>query len=132
MLAGIGQIALAVSSPAIPFILKWPAELRKVQPLIKQIFWVYACYILAFNLSFGLVSAFCYADLTNTSNLARLLTGFIAIYWITRVSIQFFHFDRSNFPTGIWHKLGEVLLVSLFIFLSAVYSLAFYFNIIAG
>lgn len=127
-LAGVGQIVLALASTAIPHILNWRAELQKIHPLIKQIFWVYACYILVFNLCFGLVSAFCYADLTNASPLARMLTGFIAVYWLTRLSIQFFIFDRSNFPAGIWHRIGEVALVSLFVFLSAVYSLAFYFN----
>ncbi|QKJ33152.1 hypothetical protein HQ865_13035 [Mucilaginibacter mali] len=131
LLAGLGQIVLALVSPVIPHILNWQSELRKVQPLIKQIFWVYACYILVINLCFGLVSAFCYTDLTNASTLARLLTGFIAAYWISRLSIQFFYFDRSNFPAGIWHRIGEVVLVSLFVFLTTVYCLAFYVNLTA-
>lgn len=128
VLAGIAQITLALVSPVIPLILKWRTELVKVQPLIKQMFWVYAGYILVTNLCFGLISAFYVADLTNHSNLAKLLTGFIALYWISRVAVQFFYFERINFPVGKWHKLGEALLVTLFIFLSIVYSFACYFN----
>jgi hypothetical protein len=126
--AGIAQIVLVIGSLAIPKILNWRPELAKVQPLIKQMFWTYAAYILVINLSFGLLSVLDFQELTNGSNLAMLITGFIALYWISRVLIQFFYFDRTNFPAGKWNKLAEVLLVMLFIFLSIVYSLAFYIN----
>jgi hypothetical protein len=91
-------------------------------------FWTYAAYILVINLCFGLLSCFAVDDLLNGSRLALCITCFIAVYWISRVLIQFLYFDRTDFPTGSWHKLGEVLLVSLFIFLSIVYSYAFYTN----
>lgn len=127
-LAGLAQIALALGSLAIPGILKWRAELAKVQPLIKQMFWTYAAYILVINICFGLLSVFNFRELTDGSTLAVLVNGFIALYWFSRVLVQFLYFDRKHFPGGFWNKLGEVVLVLLFIFLSAVYSLAFYFN----
>jgi len=129
LLAGAGQIALVLGSMAVPGALNWRTELVKVQPLIKQMFWVYAVYIAVINLCLGLISVFAYTDLTNGSRLAMLLTGFIAVYWISRVLIQFLYFDRTNFPTGIWLKIGEGALVTLFIFLSVVYSRAFYLNL---
>ncbi|HEX8024040.1 hypothetical protein [Mucilaginibacter sp.] len=127
-LAGLAQIALVIGSFAIPRILNWRGELEKVQTLIKQMFWTYAAYILVINLCFGLVSVFCYRELSNSSRLATLLTAFIAVYWISRVLIQFFYFDRATFSKGLWHKLGEVVLVTLFVFLSIVYSWAAYIN----
>jgi hypothetical protein len=128
MVAGLAQIALVIGSLAIPGILKWRVELSKVQPLIKQMFWTYAAYILVINLCFGLLSAFAYRELRNGSVLAMLVTGFIAVYWISRVLIQFLYFDRTNFPAGKWNKFAEILLVALFIFLSVAYSQAFYIN----
>jgi len=128
-LAGIGQITLAIGSLVIPKILHWQQELDKVRPLIKQMFWTYAAYILVINLCFGLVSLFAYRDLTNGSMLATLIDGFIAVYWISRVLIQFLYFDRSDFPNGQLHKLGEAVLVLLFIVLSIVYGYAFYSNL---
>jgi ABC-type enterochelin transport system permease subunit len=128
-IAGLAQIALAFGSLAIPQILKWRPELAKVHPLIKQMFWTYAAYIFVINLCFGILSVFAFRDITNNSKLAAIITGFIALYWISRVSIQFLYFDRANFPTGKWHKLGEVLLVTVFVFLSITYSWAFYLNI---
>jgi hypothetical protein len=126
--AGLAQIALVLGSLAIPKILNWKKELEKVQTLIKQMFWTYAAYILFINLSFGLLSVFAYKDLTNGSLLACAISGFIAIYWISRIVIQFFYFDRGSFPTGLANRLGEVILVALFLFLSIVYGMTFYYN----
>jgi len=127
-IAGLAQVVLVLGSLAIPKILNWRPELAKVQPLIKQMFWTYAAYILVINLCFGLLSIFDCQDLIKGSKLAMLITGFIAVYWISRVLIQFFYFDRANFPAGKWNRLAEVLLVSLFVFLSVVYGRAFYIN----
>jgi len=127
-IAGLGQIALVIGSLAVPKVLGWGTELSKVQPLIKQMFWTYSVYIFTINLCFGLISVFDYRELSNKSNLAGLLTGFIAVYWISRVAVQFFYFDRASFPIGKWHKLAEVLLVTLFVFLSLVYSAVCYYN----
>jgi hypothetical protein len=127
-LAGLAQVALVAGSFAIPKVLNWKNELAKVQPLIKQMFWTYAAYILVINLSFGLLSLCDAKELVNGSVLALLITGFIALYWISRVLTQFLYFDRSNFPAGKWNKLAEVLLVMLFIFLSIIYSTALYIN----
>ncbi len=127
-LAGLAQIALVAGSFAIPTILNWKLELAKTRPLIKQMFWTYAAYIVVINLCFGLVSIFDHKELTNGTTLSMLVTGFIAVYWISRVLIQFFYFDRTDFPKGKWNTIGESVLVTLFIFLSIVYSLAFYNN----
>jgi len=127
-LAGLAQVCLVLGSLAVPRVLNWQIELGKVQPLIKQMFWTYAAYIVVINLCFGLVSLFAYRDLTNGTTLSALATGFIAFYWISRVLVQFFYFDRSNFPNGKLHKLAEVVLVALFTCLSLVYSYACYAN----
>lgn len=129
-LAGVGQVALALGSLAIPTVLNWKIELAKPQPLIGQMFWTYAGYIFVINVCFGLLSVFDYRELTNGSRLAMLVTGFIAAYWISRVLIQFLYFDRTNFPTGKWHKLGEVALVAAFVFFGMVYCRVCYLNYI--
>ncbi|MBW4889400.1 hypothetical protein KXQ82_06725 [Mucilaginibacter sp. HMF5004] len=127
--AGLAQIVLAGGSIAIPGVLKWREQLSHVRPLIRQMFWTYAAYIFVINLCFGLVSLFAYRDITNTSTLSTLVTGFIALYWISRVLVQFLYFDRSDFPKGKLNQLAEVALVLLFITLSVIYSWAFYINL---
>jgi len=127
-IAGLAQILLVAGSFAIPRVLNWRNELAKVQSLIKQMFWTYAAYILVINLCFGLLSLLDYKELLNGSTLALLVNGFIALYWISRILIQFFYFDRTNFPAGKWNKLAEILLVALFVFLSITYSITCYIN----
>ncbi len=127
-LAGLAQVALVVGSLAVPKVLSWNTELAKVQPLIRQMFWTYAAYIVTINLCFGVLSVTAYNELADGSFLARVITGFIAVYWISRVLVQFFYFDRSNFPAGVLNRLAEIVLTLLFVLLSVVYSLAFYLN----
>jgi len=128
-LAGWAQIALALGSLTIPRVLQWRASLLTTRPLIRQMFWVYAGYIFAINLCFGLISVLLSNDLINGSILATLICGFIAVYWISRILIQFFYFDRSAFPRGGWYLAGEIVLVSLFVVLSLIYAVAFYLNL---
>jgi hypothetical protein len=56
--AGVGQLALVVASLAIPRVLGWRQQTARLRPLLRQVFWTYALYILCTNLCFGLVSAF--------------------------------------------------------------------------
>ena len=128
LLAAIGQLVLIVASLAIPRVLGWRAETAKLRPLTRQVFWTYAAYIWATNLSFGLVSLHP-AWLLDGSPLAAGVTGFISAYWIGRVGIQFFYFDRSDAPPGPAVRLAEVGLVALFVYLAAVYSAATLFNL---
>lgn len=128
LLAAIGQIVLIVASLAIPRVLGWRAETAKLRPLTRQVFWTYAAYIWATNLSFGLVSLHP-AWLLDGSPLAAGVTGFISVYWIGRVGIQFFYFDRGDAPSGPLVRLAEVGLVALFVYLAAVYSAATLFNL---
>lgn len=128
LLAGVGQLALIVASLAIPFVLNWHAETAKLRPLTRQVFWTYSVYIWATNLSFGLVSL--RPDwLLDRSPLAACVTGFITAYWLGRVLIQFFYFDRSDAPPGLHVKLAEAALVVLFLYLTAVYGAALAFNL---
>jgi hypothetical protein len=121
-LAGIGQLALVAVSPIlIPRILRWHDELAPLRPLTRQIFWTYAAYILCFNLAFGLISTFAPSLLIDPSPLAVLVSAFIAVYWIVRIFVQFFYYDRSAAPPGLIYAVGEWLLVGLFAYLGVVY-----------
>ena len=122
--AGLAQLVLVVASLAIPRVLRWNEDTAKLRPLTRQVFWTYAAYIWCTNLAFGLLSL--RPDwLLEGSLLAVCVNGFIALYWIGRLLIQFLYFDRTDAPSGIHVRIAEVLLVALFVFLSAVYGAAF-------
>jgi hypothetical protein len=126
--AGVGQLVLVAASLAIPRVLGWREETAKLRPLARQVFWTYAVYIWCTNLAFGLVSL--QPDwLLDRSPLAGCVTGFITAYWVGRVLIQFFYFDRSDAPPGLYVRLAEVALVGLFLYLALVYAAALLFNL---
>jgi hypothetical protein len=126
--AGLGQLALVAASLAIPRVLRWGEDTAKLRPLTRQVFWTYALYIWCTNLAFGLVSLRP-GWLLDRSPLAACVTGFITAYWVGRVLIQFFYFDRSDAPPGLHVRLAEAALVALFLFLSLVYAQALLFNL---
>jgi len=126
--SGLGHLALGLGSLYVPKALRWNSHLKLLPVLLRQIFWTYAGYILAFNFFFGTVSLIATDDLIAKSVLASSITFFISIYWLARIFIQFFYFDKTDAPKGLLYTLGEVCLVVLFISFAAVYFAAFLYN----
>ena len=121
ILAGLGQLALALGSIAIPRVLGWQEQTKKFRPLLRQVFWTYAAYIWVTNICFGLISLFSPGVLLDGSPLARMVCGYITCYWGARIGIQFFYFDKSDAPTGRFFVVSEIGLVSLFVYLTGLY-----------
>ena len=129
IIGGVGHIVLSAGSVLIPKMLNWKEHLSKLQPLLRQMFWTYAAYILVINFCFGIVSLIATSELLNKSILAQSITFFISIYWLARIGIQFFYFDKSNAPKGFVYTVGELGLVLLFGLFTLVYAIAFLHNI---
>ena len=128
-LAGLGQLVLAAASTAIPCVLRWRTETASLRPLLRQLFWIYAGYILGFHIAFGLLSLLAPGWLVDGSSLAAAVSGFIAAYWSVRLVLQFTYLDRSDAPQGHWFRAAETALVLLFVFLSATYGGALLANL---
>ena len=126
--SGIGHLLLSICSLILPKLLHWKEELQHLQPLLRQMFWTYAGYILVINFCFGVVSVIGAGELLDKSFLAKSVNLFIGLYWFARVLIQFLYFDKSNAPKGLVFTLGEIGLVALFILFTLVYLTAFAFN----
>lgn len=131
MLSGLVQLAIAVSTLAIPKLLDWPRELRRLEPLTRSIFWTYAGYILSLNLWFGAMALGWSGELLGGTPLAALVTGFIALYWLVRVVGQFTWYAREIAHTRRLFQVAEVLYVTGFVFLACVFSAAAAHNVTA-
>ncbi len=127
--AGVGQLVLVIGSLAIPKVLEWSDDTAKLRPLTRQVFWTYAGYIWATNLSFAIVSMLAPASLIDGSFLATAVSSYITVYWAVRVIIQFSYFDRRDMPKGKRFVIGEILFVSLFVVLVWVYGSGVYLNL---
>ena len=121
VLAGIGQIALALSSMAIPHLLGWRAEVATLRPLTRAVFWTYAGYILGIHFWFGIMSIAAAAPLAAGGLLPTFVTGFIAVYWGVRLIGQFGWIDRSVAGNRLLFRVGEAAYVALFASLTLIY-----------
>lgn len=122
ILAGIAQFGIAASSLMIPRLLGWREETTRLRPLTRQVFWTYASYILSFHIAFGLLSVLAPAALLDGSLLARAVSGFIAVYWLVRLTLQFTIFDRSVAVGRPLFRFGEAAYVTTFAYLTLVYA----------
>jgi len=129
IVAGWGQLAVVLGSLGVPRALNWKGELAPLSPLLRQIFWTYAGYILCTNLAFSLASILASESLSDGSTLAAMVCGFITTYWFARILIQFFYFDRESAPKGLKYTLGEVILGALFVLLTVIYAAATWHNL---
>ena len=123
LLAGFTQLAIAASSLMIPRMLAWREETAKLKPLTRQVFWTYAVYIWTTNVAFGLLSLLSPKSLLDGSFLARAVCGFIALYWLGRVAVQFFVFDRSITVQPLF-RVAEGLYLAAFVYLGIAYTIA--------
>lgn len=128
ILSGIGHIGLSLVSLMIPKMLNWKEGLKDLKPLLRQMFWTYAGYILCINFCFGIVSILGAEELLNKSFLAKSVCLFIGLYWLARVFIQFLYFDKTDAPKGLIFTLGEIALVSMFVGFTLIYLIAFAYN----
>ena len=124
VVAGIGQLGLALGSLALPRVLRWSEDVARLRALTRQVFWTYASYIWLTNLCFATISMLGPDWLLDRSPLARAVAGYITAYWGARLLVQFLYFDRSAAPPGAHYKLAEAALVGLFVFFTAVYGRA--------
>jgi hypothetical protein len=123
-LAGIAQLSLCLIAAFIPKILDLPADVARLRPVTRHLFWTYAAYIMAINLAMGLVSSIRPDLLTDRAPLAGLLAGFIAFYWTMRMLVQFFCFTRDAAGTQVrYYRLADLGLKLLFMSLTGVYLL---------
>jgi hypothetical protein len=120
ILAGCGQLALALASIALPRVLGWREDTAKLRPLTREVFWTYAVYIWSINVSFGLVSALAPHWLLDGSPLAMAVCGFIAFYWGARLAIQLVAFGKHA-PPGALFKVAEAAMTALFLSLTVIY-----------
>ncbi len=128
--AGIAQLLLALGSIAIPFVLQWKQEMRKVNALTRNVFYTYSVYIFATNVWLGICSIALSSELCNRSGLAIAVTIFTALYWWGRVIIQFRFGKAEGRPKGSLFVVAEIALWLLFLSLSLVYSVAALHNLI--
>jgi len=122
--SGILHFGTLLASAAVPQVLDWKAELRKLDRLTRQLVWVHGLFIVLTIIGFGFLTLLFPAELASGTALARGVCGFIAFFWSARLVIQFFVFDARPYLKSAFLKLGYHGLTLVFIYQAVVLSWA--------
>jgi hypothetical protein len=93
--AGIGYVGIIAANLPLPRRLRVKEGLASVPKFLRQIFYVHWMYIV---IVLGLFAALCFgfaAELAGGSGLGRFLSGFMACFWLLRIALQIFYYDRE-------------------------------------
>lgn len=124
-LAGAAHFGILVASATAPKALNWKVHLEKLPLLLRQMFWVYGVFIVIMIICFGVLTLVFVPELAKGDNLiGRAVCILIAIFWGTRLIVQFFVFDAKPWLTHWVYKFGYHMLTLVFIYLTAVYTWA--------
>jgi hypothetical protein len=124
-LAGLAQLSIAAGSVLVPRYLKWPEELARLSPLTRRVFWTYAGYIFGTNVAGGLLALLAAPALTAPSFLGAVVSGYLTMYWGSRLALQFFCFGPVAPPRTPITRLGEVAFTSAFALITGVFAFTF-------
>src|SRR3954471_6823018 len=94
-LAGIVLLAIALANFFAPRVLRYGENLAGASPIVRQIFLVHCAYIVLVLCG---QAALCFAfpeELAGRSGLGRSLSAFCGIFWLTRVGLQTWYYDRA-------------------------------------
>jgi hypothetical protein len=93
--AGAVQVGIIAANVPLPGRLRVRERLAGVPRFVRQVFYVHWAYIV---IVVGLFAALCFGfapELAGGSRLGRFLSGFIAGFWLLRIALQVFYYDRQ-------------------------------------
>jgi hypothetical protein len=126
--AGFLHFGLLLAGFSVPRVLGWDSELKKVNPLTRQVVLVHGGFIILTIIGFGLLTLLAGRDLLSGNRLALLATLSIGLFWTGRLLIQVFYFDAAPWLTTRFLKIGYRSLYFVFAYFSFVYLAAAWMN----
>lgn len=124
-LAGAVQLLIALANFFLPAMLDYRGNLSRVTSVIRQIFRAHAAYIVLTAAGFGLLCRVFTDDLAGRSALGRCLSGFLALFWLSRLGVQFLYYDPALRRERPW---GNLVFTAAFSYLGVVFAAACLFG----
>jgi len=111
-------LGIVAANVPLPGRLRVRERLAGMPRFMRQIFYVHWVYIV---IVVGLFAALCFGfarDLAGASSLGRFLSGFIAGFWLLRIVLQVFYYDREvrreNRGLDVLYVGSLIVLVAIF------------------
>jgi hypothetical protein len=93
--AGLVHVGIVLANIPLPGRLRVRERLAGVPRFLRQIVYVHWLYIV---IVVGMFAALCFGfarELAGASGLGRFLSGFIAAFWMLRIVLQVFYYDKE-------------------------------------
>lgn len=113
-------VALACVHVIFPRYFNWKEELSSLSLINRQMFKVHTFFIALVLLLIGLLCLSSAEDLVHTG-LGRKLAMGLAIFWSTRLLIQFFGYSSKLWKNKTFETLIHVVFSALWLYLSIVF-----------
>lgn len=119
--AGIVQLLIASANLFAVRIFDYRENMRRMSPIVREVFVVQNVYIVLTVVGFALVCLIFPEDLAGTNRLGRFLAGFLCVFWTLRVVIQLAVYDREVKRRNFFLN---GLFVLAFVYLGGVFAVA--------
>jgi hypothetical protein len=93
--AGVVQVGIVLANIFLPGRLRVQERLAGVPRFVRQIFYVHWIYIVIVVAMFAAICFGFAAELAGASRLGRFLSGFMCGFWLLRILLQVFYYDRE-------------------------------------
>jgi len=123
LLWSVGAVHLVVAAMNffLPAKIDLAPNLAKVSPLVRQMVIVHHVYIVGVIFAFAALCFFFTADLAGASRLGSLLAAGMSLFWLARIPIQLFYYDKE---TRRRHRAVDAGFLLMLAFMAGVLGLA--------
>lgn len=119
-------LLLSLAHFFFPRYFRWQEELRRVSLLTRQVFWVHYLFIMLVLALFGALSLWGTHYLLRGDGLSRAVLAGCAVFWLVRLFVQLFVYDRSLWQGQRFNTMMHVLFTATWTYFAAVYATAFF------
>ncbi|MCZ6689093.1 MAG: hypothetical protein O7H41_05770 [Planctomycetota bacterium] len=93
--AGVIHLLIAAANLFVPRKLQYSENLSRVSPIVRQIFIVHSIFIVFVVIEFGVACLAFAPELASGPPLGRFVAGGISAFWLLRLPVQLFYYDRE-------------------------------------
>ncbi len=104
--AGLLHFFVLIASALVPQVLDWRRDLAQLHPLTRKMIWVHGIYIVFVIVGFGVVATWHADALAGGTPLARTVCAAIALFWGSRLLLQYGVLGASSLLEKWWLRLG--------------------------
>jgi hypothetical protein len=127
--AGGAHFVILFASFQVPYRLGWKKDLQQLIPFNRKLLWVQSGFTVLTIVAFGTLTLGLHDELLRGDRAALGLTGFIGVYWASRILVDAIYFSHADWPAGKMFVVGHVLLTLLFSALAGSYIALFVWQV---